>query len=36
VAHGLGLILLDWLVLHPPLLASERVAVWLRWLPVPV
>jgi hypothetical protein len=36
VAHGLGLILLDWLVLHPPLLAPERVAGWLRWLPVPV
>ncbi|EMA48028.1 CPBP family glutamic-type intramembrane protease [Halococcus saccharolyticus] len=36
VAHGLGLILLDWLVLHPPLLPPERVVGWLRWLPVPV
>ncbi|WP_049901458.1 CPBP family intramembrane glutamic endopeptidase [Halococcus agarilyticus] len=36
VAHGLGLVLLDWLVLHPPLLPPERVAGWLRWLPVPV
>ncbi|EMA44543.1 abortive infection protein [Halococcus morrhuae DSM 1307] len=36
VAHGFGLTLLDWLVLHPPLLAPERVAGWLRWLPVPV
>jgi hypothetical protein len=36
VAHGLGLTLLDWLVLHPPLVAPDRVASWLRWLPVPV
>lgn len=36
VAHGLGLVLLDWLVLHPPLLAPERVTGWLTWLPVPV
>lgn len=36
VAHGFGLTLLDWLVLHPPLLAPERVAGWLRWLPIPV
>ena len=36
VAHGLGLTLLDWLVLHPPLLAPERVVRWLRWLPIPL
>jgi len=36
VAHGLGLGLLDWLVLHPPLLAPERVVRWLRWLPIPL
>ncbi|MFB6160019.1 MAG: type II CAAX prenyl endopeptidase Rce1 family protein [Haloferacaceae archaeon] len=36
VAHGLGLALLDWLVLHPPLLAPQRVVSWLRWLPVPL
>lgn len=36
VAHGFGLTLLDWLVLHPPLFSPERVAGWLRWLPVPV
>ncbi len=34
VAHGLGLVLLDWLVLHDPLLPPERVVQWLRWLPV--
>ncbi|WP_435078370.1 CPBP family glutamic-type intramembrane protease [Halococcus sp. AFM35] len=36
VAHGFGLTLLDWLVLHPPLFPPERVTGWLRWLPVPV
>lgn len=36
VAHGLGLTLLDWLVLHPPLLAPATVVRWLRWLPVPL
>lgn len=34
VAHGLGLALLDWLVLHPPLLAPARVVRWFSWLPV--
>ncbi|MFB6080913.1 MAG: type II CAAX prenyl endopeptidase Rce1 family protein [Haloferacaceae archaeon] len=34
VAHGLGLALLDWLVLHPPLLAPARVMRWLSWIPV--
>ncbi|MDX1745894.1 MAG: CPBP family intramembrane glutamic endopeptidase [Halobacteriales archaeon] len=36
VAHGFGLILLDWLVLHPPLLGPDRVMGWLAWLPIPV
>lgn len=36
VAHGLGLCLLDWLVLHPPFLPPQKVVHWLRWLPVPV
>ena len=36
VAHGLGLALLDWLVLHPPLLPPNRVAEWFSWLPVPL
>jgi len=34
VAHGLGLTLLDWLVLHDPLLPPEQVVAWLDWLPV--
>ncbi len=36
VAHGAGLALLDWLVLHPPLVAPSRVLRWLSWLPVPL
>ncbi|RDI71242.1 CPBP family intramembrane glutamic endopeptidase [Halopelagius longus] len=36
VAHGLGLGLLDWLVLHDPLLPPEQVAAWFRWLQVPL
>nr|WP_233752213.1 MULTISPECIES: CPBP family intramembrane glutamic endopeptidase [Halostella] len=36
VAHGAGLVLLDWLVLHPPLLPPETVVRWLRWLPLPL
>ncbi|MFB6122743.1 MAG: type II CAAX prenyl endopeptidase Rce1 family protein [Haloferacaceae archaeon] len=36
VAHGMGLALLDWLVLHPPLVPPERVVGWLSWLPVPL
>lgn len=36
VAHGAGLVLLDWLVLHPPLVAPNRVLAWLSWLPVPL
>lgn len=36
VAHGAGLVLLDWLVLHPPLLDPGTVIRWLAWLPVPL
>jgi hypothetical protein len=36
VAHGLGLALLDWLVLHPPVLPPARVLAALRWLPIPL
>jgi len=32
-AHGLGLALLDWLVLHPPVLDPETTTRWLQWLP---
>ena len=34
VAHGVGLNVLDWLVLHDPLLPPEQVVAWLSWLPV--
>jgi hypothetical protein len=36
VAHGVGLALLDWLVLHPPLIPTATVVRWLSWLPLPV
>jgi len=36
VAHGFGLVLLDWLVLHDPLFPPELVLRYLRWLPVPL
>lgn len=36
VAHGLGLALLDWLVLHEPILPPARVLGWLSWLPIPL
>jgi len=36
VAHGLGLTLLDWLVLHDPLVSPERTMEWLSWVPVPL
>lgn len=35
-AHGLGLILLDWLVLHDPLLDPATTASWFDWLPIAV
>ena len=36
VAHGCGLVLLDWLVLHDPILPPELVLRWLSWLPIPL
>jgi hypothetical protein len=36
VAHGGGLVLLDWLVLHDPLVPPETVLRALSWLPVPL
>ena len=36
VAHGGGLILLDWLVLHDPIVPPERVLRVLSWVPIPL
>ncbi|MDL5361915.1 CPBP family intramembrane glutamic endopeptidase [Halalkalicoccus sp. NIPERK01] len=36
VAHGCGLVLLDWLVLHDPLVSPELVLQWLSWVPLPL
>lgn len=36
VAHGGGLVLLDWLVLRDPVLPPEVVLEWLGWLPIPL
>lgn len=36
VAHGGGLVLLDWLVLHEPVVPPGAVLRWLSWLPVPL
>jgi len=36
VAHGFGLALLDWLVLHPPVVPTATVVRILSWLPVPL
>lgn len=36
VAHGCGLILLDWLVLHDPVIPPELVIRVLSWLPIPL
>lgn len=36
VAHGFGLVLLDWLVLHDPIIAPELVLWWLSWVPLPL
>ncbi len=36
VAHGVGLALLDWLVLHPPVVPTATVVRVLSWLPVPL
>ncbi len=36
VAHGFGLVLLDWLVLHDPIIPPETTLRWLSWVPVPL
>jgi len=36
VAHGFGLALLDWLVLHPPVVPTTTVVRIFSWLPVPL
>lgn len=36
VAHGGGVVLLDWLVMHPPIFPPAKVVSWLSWLPVPL
>ena len=36
VAHGFGLALLDWLVLHPPVVPTATVVRALSWLPIPL
>jgi hypothetical protein len=36
VAHGAGLVLLDWLVLHDPILSPDSVVQRLSWLPLPL
>ena len=36
VAHGCGLVLLDFLVLRDPVLPPELVLRWLSWVPVPL
>lgn len=36
IAHGAGLVLLDWLVLHDPLFDPSPVLESLQWLPVPL
>lgn len=36
VAHGGGLILLDWLVMHDPIISPELVLRLLSWVPLPL
>ncbi len=36
VAHGVGLVLLDWLVLREPVIPPELTLRALRWVPVPL
>ncbi|PSQ19560.1 CPBP family intramembrane metalloprotease [Halobacteriales archaeon QS_8_69_26] len=36
VAHGFGMTLLDWLVLHDPVIPPDLVVRSLRWLPIPL
>ncbi len=35
-AHAVGLLVLEWLTIHPPLLPPEQVAEALQWLPIPI
>ncbi len=36
IAHGVGLVFLDWLVLHDPLFDPTGVLEYLEWLPIPL
>ncbi len=36
VAHGCGLVLLDWLVLHEPIFPPELMVRGLSWVPIPL
>lgn len=36
VAHGGGLVLLDWLVMHDPVISPDLVLRGLSWLPIPL
>ncbi|PGF17400.1 CPBP family intramembrane metalloprotease [Natrinema sp. CBA1119] len=36
VAHGGGLVLLDWLVIHDPLFDPNRLIRFLEWAPIPL
>lgn len=36
IAHGCGLILLDWLVMHDPVIPPEVVLRYLSWIPIPL
>ncbi|MEY7850736.1 CPBP family glutamic-type intramembrane protease [Natrarchaeobius sp. A-rgal3] len=36
IAHGAGLVLLDWLVLHDPLFDPTTALRYLEWLPIPL
>ncbi|RQG90258.1 CPBP family intramembrane metalloprotease [Natrarchaeobius halalkaliphilus] len=36
IAHGAGLVLLDWLILHDPLFDPTPVLQYLEWVPIPL
>ncbi len=36
IAHGAGLVLLDWLVLHDPIISPSVTVSALEWLPIPL
>ena len=36
VAHGCGLVLLEWLVIHDPIFPPELVLRYLEWVPIPL